>query len=85
MVDNLTTRWGNLTLTEDEGAIEDVPEEEFIEMAGKGRNCLVGKLLSKQNLGKEIIRTKLVRRWKPTGYLTFRALGKNYFLIDFEH
>jgi hypothetical protein len=63
----------------------DVLEEEFIEIADKGKTCLVGRLMSKRAVGKETIRTKLIRGWRPFGQLAFKVLGKNTFLLDFEY
>lgn len=35
-------------------------------------------------VGKETIRTTLVRGWWPRGTTSFRVLGENLFLVEFE-
>lgn len=51
----------------------------------KGKTYLVRKLISERIIGKETIRSTLVRGWKRTGSLSFKVLGENIFLMDFEH
>lgn len=45
----------------------------------------MGKLLSNRVIGKNTIRATLIRGWKPSGSLSFKVLGDNLFLLDFEH
>ena len=65
MTDDLTSMWGNFTLTEEEGDIDEAPEEEIMEMGNKGSSCLVGRLMADHVVEKEIIRAKLTQAWKP--------------------
>jgi hypothetical protein len=85
MEEDLATMWKKFTLTEEEEAIDEVPEEEFIDIGNKGSSCLVGRLMTDRPFGKETIKMKLIREWKPTGALVLKALGKNTFLIDFQN
>jgi hypothetical protein len=46
---------------------------------------LIGKLIADRFVAKEVLRAPLLRAWKPTGSVSFRDLGDNIFLADFEH
>jgi hypothetical protein len=85
VAEELEQMWGNFSLSEKEGLEVEVPEEEFIEIAEKGRVCLVGRLMLERAISKDIIRKKLIRGWRPLGQLVFKVLGKNTFLLDFEY
>ncbi|XP_059450879.1 uncharacterized protein LOC132181651 [Corylus avellana] len=85
MAEDLTSMWGNFTLTEEEEAFDEVPEEELIDIGNKGRACLVGRIMSERNIGKKTLKAKMIRSWMPTGSMVFNALGNNIFLIEFEN
>lgn len=85
MADEISRMWGNFTLTEEEGIEVVAPEEVLSEIVLKGQLCLVGKLLADRMVGKESIRSKLILGWRPTGSISFKALGENLFLIEFEY
>jgi hypothetical protein len=51
----------------------------------RGRSCLVGKLMADRIIGKDAIKSTLIKGWKPSGMTCFKVLGDNLFLIDFEH
>lgn len=77
--------WENLSLTEDEH-IELEANIQDLEVAEQyGKFCLVGKLFADQAASKEMIRTKLRRSWKSSGNLSFKVLGENFFLVEFEN
>jgi hypothetical protein len=86
MAEDLTSLWGNLSLSGEEGgglvintgAVEEV-------LVNKGQLCLVGKLVAERMVSKNIIKSKLIRAWRPSGNLSFKVLGDNLFLQDFEH
>ncbi|XP_059451002.1 uncharacterized protein LOC132181786 [Corylus avellana] len=85
MEEDLSRLWGNLSLTEDEEVEVEIKSEALAGIVSRGRSCLVGKLLTERFIGKDIIRSQLIRWWKPTGRLTLKVVGENTFLIDFEH
>jgi hypothetical protein len=64
-----------------------VAKEEFIQQVSlKGKSCLVGKLMVERIVGKKMIKKgTLIRGWKPMGFLIFKVLGENTFLIEFEY
>jgi hypothetical protein len=45
----------------------------------------VGKLIADRLVSKETIKTKMVRGWRPLGNLSFKVLGENLFLLEFEY
>jgi hypothetical protein len=84
MEEDLTDLLEKFTLTEAEQDELEVEEEEVEEISLKGNQCLVGKLISERIVGKDYIRKTMIRGWKPRETLSFKVLGENIFLIDFE-
>jgi GTPase SAR1 family protein len=85
MAEDLTRLWGNLSLTENEDAEMEIKKEAIEGMVSRGKSCLVGKLILDQFVSKEAIEATLIRWWKSSRRITFKVLGENMFLIDFEH
>jgi hypothetical protein len=91
MVEDITKLWETFSLTEEESMTVAVREENLEEFASKGNDCLegndclVGKLIAERVVGKDTIRSKMVRWWKPTGSVSFKVLGENLFLVEFEY
>jgi hypothetical protein len=54
-------------------------------MAERISACMVGRLLADRMVGKEIIRPPLIRARQPTWRVSFKKLGTNLFIIDFEN
>ncbi len=46
---------------------------------------MVGKLFADQIIGKETIKSTMVKGWRPSGMTSFKVLGENIFLVEFEH
>jgi hypothetical protein len=84
-IEDLTTVWEKFTLMEEEDEQLSTPKDEWVPMVEWGSACVVGKLLADENVGKEIIKTPLIWAWQPTWRVTFKTLGTNMFLIDFEN
>lgn len=85
MVDDLTKLWGNFSLLEEECLEVDIDDQSLVGIVSRGKSCLVGKLVADRFVGKEIIRSTLVRGWRPTGSTSFTMLGDNLFLVEFEY
>ena len=85
MADDMTKMWQNFSLTEEEDIDVEVRRDVIEDAATKEQVCAVGKLLADRYVSKEIVRSAMIRFWKPTGYVTFKVLGTNIFLIEFEH
>jgi hypothetical protein len=85
MEDDMNKLWEKFSLLEEEDEEVFAPEDEVEPMVKRGSACVVGKLLADRMVGKGVIRPPLIRAWQPTGNVTFKTLGKNLFLIEFEH
>jgi hypothetical protein len=83
--EELTTLWGKLSLSEEEGTGMLIQENAMDPMVQRGSYCLVGKLLSDRIIGKDVIKVPLIRIWKTNGRVTFKEVGDNLFLIEFQH
>lgn len=83
MAEDLTTLWGNFSLSEEESVGVEVPVLALEGLVNRGQSCLVGKLVADHVVSKDIIKSKLIRGWKPTGSIKFTVLGENLFLVDF--
>jgi hypothetical protein len=46
---------------------------------------LVGKLLADHLVRKDVIKRTLIKAWRPSGHLSFKVLGENLFLLEFEN
>jgi hypothetical protein len=85
MADDLTTLWANLSLSEGEDNEVEIQVVDVIKIVTCGQSYIVGKLMSERMVCKETIKTKLKRWWKIAGTFTFKVLGENLFLIEFEY
>jgi hypothetical protein len=84
MVDDLTKRWENFSLMEEESVTVEIEDKVVEDLVNKGKSYLVGKLIAERIVGKDTIRSTLVRGWQPEGAVSFKILGDNLFLVDFE-
>jgi hypothetical protein len=85
MVDGIPTLWEKFPLTNVEDLELLIPKFELHEGVTQGKTCVLGKLIAERMLSKEMIRSTLIQCWKPTGYLFFKILGANWFLIEFDN
>jgi hypothetical protein len=85
MAEDLSRLWGNLSLREDEDSELEILNRVPGEVDHRSKLCIVGKLIADRWISKETIRAKLIRGWKPEGSLSFKVLGENLFLIEFEY
>jgi hypothetical protein len=85
MANDMEKLWENFHLKEEKSVVVAVHEENLEDYTSKGQDCLVGKLIAERIVGKDTIRKSIVRWWKPTGSLSFKVLGENLFLIEFEY
>jgi hypothetical protein len=84
MAEDLTKMWENLALLEDECIELEANNQALDESENYGKLCMVGKLYADRLVCKETIRTKMSRGWKTGGNLSFKVLGENLFLVEFE-
>jgi len=84
MEEELARMWGNLALNEEENEGISVASEELDYMIGRGSLCLIGKVLVDRFVPKESIKSPLKRAWNPVGEVSFKIIGGNMFVADFE-
>jgi hypothetical protein len=84
MVDDLSKLWEELLLIEVEDEELSIQRDELEGIASRGRVCILGKLIIDCMICKEMLQSMLMRWWKLVENLSFKILGENLFLIDFE-
>jgi hypothetical protein len=84
MADDLSNLWENFSLNDDEEIEVAIEKGELKDGEAIGRSCVLGKLITDRMVGREAIQTKLTQWWKMWGKLSFKILGENTFLIEFE-
>jgi hypothetical protein len=85
MAEDVTRMWEKFNLLEEESVGIKTQEDDFEPLVAKGSTCVVEKLLVDWVMGKEVIRTPLIRAWQPSGWVSFKSVGENLFLIEFEN
>jgi hypothetical protein len=85
MAEDLTKLWDNLSLNEGEIVNVNIQPQAVEGLVSRGKYCLEGKLLVDRFVGKDVVRRTLIRGWRPSGRLSFKVLGDNLFLLDFEN
>jgi hypothetical protein len=85
LASDLSNLLENFSLLEEENETFIIQEKDLIETVSRGQLCLVGKLLADRVVSKEIIKSTLLRGWKLTGTSSFKVLGENLFVIEFQH
>ena len=85
MAKELARRWEKFSILDEEGVGVDAIGGVMEVLESKGQSCLVGKLITKRIIRKESIRSTLIRGWRSTGSISFKVIGENLFLLDFEH
>ena len=84
MANDLATLWANLALSEGEDDEVEIQARHMTKIVNRGQSCVVGKLMSERVVCKETLKTKLKGWWKLSMTFTFKVLGGNLFLIEFE-
>lgn len=85
MAEDLTKLWGNFSLLDEESEEVEIRASVQSRVLKRRQLCMVGKLIADRVISKEIIKSKLIRGWRPSGSISFKVLGENLFLIEFEH
>ena len=85
MTEDVTRMWENFNLLEVESVGIKTQEVNFEPFVVRGSTCMVGKLLADRVVGKEIIKTPLIRAWQPTERVSFKTVRENTFLIEFAN
>lgn len=85
MSEEIITKWGNLKLTEAKQYVVQVDTTNKEMVMKRGRPCLVGLIVLDKAVNKEAyFKTTMLSIWKPKGWVHFREVGTNLFLIMFQ-
>jgi hypothetical protein len=84
MAEDLSRMWDSFSLRDDEDGEMEIQQQAWEVGTLRGKSCVVGKLIADRMMSKEIIRTQLIRGWKPEGTPSFKVLGDNLFLVELE-
>jgi hypothetical protein len=84
MADELSKLWEDLSLTEVEDDELCIQNDGLEGIAFRGRACILGKLIANRMICRETLRTTMIRLWKSKKNVSFKILGENLFLINFE-
>lgn len=77
--------WGKFSLREEEQVGVSLATSEIVPLVTRGKDCLVGKLLTKRVVPKEFFRASLLRAWRQSGEVSFNVIGENIFIAKFDH
>ncbi|XP_041017882.1 uncharacterized protein LOC121260096 [Juglans microcarpa x Juglans regia] len=83
-VEDLATQWERLHLSKEESYFFHINPKNYTEEDARGKNCLVGKALTKKSVNNEAFRVTMSQIWKLEGWVIFKELGEQCFLIEFQ-
>jgi hypothetical protein len=84
MAEDLAKLWGKLSLDEGEVTKVAIQPRSVERIVSRGKFCVIGKLLTERFVGKDSIKRTLVRGWRPQRTLSFKVVGDNVFIVEFE-
>ncbi|XP_042990668.1 uncharacterized protein LOC122317666 [Carya illinoinensis] len=84
MAEDITARWKSLKLTEEEQQEIVLSEEAVLSSNAKGELCLLAKIFNDRTANREAFRTTMSKIWNTEGWLTFKDLETNVYLIEFQ-
>lgn len=79
-MEEIENRWCKLSLTVEEDAIINMPDESIRESERKGERSLVGKLYMERIIGKEVLAATLGKIWRVSKAAIFQVCGPNLFM-----
>ncbi|XP_042939610.1 uncharacterized protein LOC122274661 [Carya illinoinensis] len=83
-MDELTKRWEKLNLSKEESKVFHVQNEGAKEGSSRGKHCIIGKVLSEKGVNNEAFRSTMSQVWRLEGWVRFKDLGDQSFLIEFQ-
>ncbi|XP_042954760.1 uncharacterized protein LOC122291187 [Carya illinoinensis] len=84
MTEDLTRRWESLKLTDEEQEEVILSDEAVLSSNVKGELCLLAKIFNDRTANREAFRSTMSKIWNTKGWLTFKELETNFFLIEFQ-
>ncbi|XP_042939400.1 uncharacterized protein LOC122274425 [Carya illinoinensis] len=84
MADELASIWSSLKLTEEEQQELVLPEETFQSIKTRGSHCIFAFHLYDRSVNREAFKSTMAKVWNLEGWITFKEIGFNKFLIEFQ-
>lgn len=82
MEEELEHLWEGFTPTEEEQKELKFTEVEIRRANIRGQNCLILLILIDKNMKKEAFKAAMTKIWNPEGWLFFKEVGHNKFIVD---
>ncbi|KAF5445210.1 hypothetical protein F2P56_034277 [Juglans regia] len=82
--EELASRWERLHLSKEESACFHVQQKRLHDDIRSGKYCIVGKALTEKGVNSEGFRITMSQIWRLDGWVTFKELGDQCFLIEFQ-
>ncbi|XP_042952204.1 uncharacterized protein LOC122289286 [Carya illinoinensis] len=84
MADELASIWSSLKLTEEEQQELVLPEETIQSIKIRGSHCIFALNLNGRSVNREAFKSTMAKVWNLEGWITFKEIGFNKFLIEFQ-
>lgn len=83
MDEEITRRWGNLSLSKEEHQGVTLPALKQVEIRRNGALCLVGRLIVERQVNKETFHNTMKQLWGLQNSVVFHEVGDNLYIIEF--
>lgn len=85
MESELERLWKSFSLSDQEKDGVKVPQTEVDKGVGKGKLCLMVLAVSERMINKEAFHMTMSKVWNKVGWIQFKDMGPNKFLVEFQH
>lgn len=82
-MEDLEEEWDQFSLTEDGNSVIEIGSVNLKKVVEKGERSLVCRLWSDRRMGKDVIRSTMVKIWKVGSSFHFQEINTNMFIIIF--
>ncbi|XP_042958197.1 uncharacterized protein LOC122293793 [Carya illinoinensis] len=82
--EDLAKRWERLHLSEEERSCFHVKQDLSKEEDRRGKHCIVGRAMTEKGINSEAFRITMSQIWRLEGWVRFKELGDQCFLIEFQ-
>ncbi|KAF5453769.1 hypothetical protein F2P56_023489 [Juglans regia] len=85
MAEELSNLYEELCITEEEKQEVLIPTEEALISIEKSKKCLAAHVVADKEVNRGALRTTMSKVWKVEGQVSFKELGCNKFLVEFQN
>ncbi|XP_042954583.1 uncharacterized protein LOC122290994 [Carya illinoinensis] len=85
MADELSSLYEGLCLTEEEKQEISIPSKEVQVSFEKSKKCLAAHVVVEKEVNRGAFQATMIKAWKVEGQTSFKNLGSNRFLIEFQN